>query len=1031
MVVRFWGLLLLPSLALAGHDKNAQLVSKGWNPVASLGHCQGDCDSDKDCRSGLACVQRSGWKDVVECAGDAKHNMDYCIDAKRATVVGWSPTHALEHCHGDCDADSDCRSGLFCYQRRGGDALPHCAGMPLGGMDYCVDPNHIVEKGWQSVEKRGGLLEHCHGDCDSDADCVPGKGLRCILRSGDVVPKALEACNGALKRNMDYCVNTSPVDCKLGAWSKWNACSKSCKRGDVSGSQSAKRLVTPPQFGGIPCKEKNVVPIWRKKWQACNTGCCPGFWAEEQGMDCVPHRTCKGHEFQTRKPTATSDRVCERHTECLTSEYETAAPGTHHDRKCWPCTKGFRCDGSVSLVACSAQHNEYQDQTNQASCESCKSCPRGQIRVGCGGPSGGRCMRCPSGYHKVDRYSCEVCAAGTFAVDGAECRACTPGRYSMKGAKACTSCAAGSYQPESKQGTCLPCEGGWTHTTGPELEGHTSERPSSSLLALWKAKTAGHVGCTAYTVCSETKYETKAVSKVSDRECEDHTVCQDGEFASVVAGTHNNRVCSVHSICEPGKVEAWAATVHNDRECEAAKVCSHVTCRHEEHHCSTHKEFKRQVAVCAKNPFMWRSDHADQTKYQTPCQQWSTSNICDRKKSHWSVRVTHHKAEKECRRGHICAMEGNQCVCKQRYMDRPDAVTCQLANSDNPTNKPHPRHVEACFRVCRASGEAQACRVAAGFQDVVRPEIKMCAMGTIKVPRHEAWNLCKSTAMDNIDGDVTSAIRYAITGPIGAMQGVGAPHIDTALCEECTFVAAHEVFEKGFPGNYMVTMTACDAHENCAKGAFAVTVQDRASRLSCDTLPKFRSISKHDQDASVCASSYCDARYSAFPGNGQKKSYTWAKAHCESVGARLCTYKELASCQTCLTGCGHDARLVWSQTSEGCNAGEHVMEVGRPESADRAMFPSRRSCRKDDELKGSVRCCADSVGRDKSEQAPALVSHGYSPDDQDLPLGKCHGDCDADSDCAHGHVCHQQHAKDAIPGCEGSAEEGMDYCVAV
>jgi hypothetical protein len=33
MVVRFWGLLLLPSLALAGHDKNAQLVSKGWNPT--------------------------------------------------------------------------------------------------------------------------------------------------------------------------------------------------------------------------------------------------------------------------------------------------------------------------------------------------------------------------------------------------------------------------------------------------------------------------------------------------------------------------------------------------------------------------------------------------------------------------------------------------------------------------------------------------------------------------------------------------------------------------------------------------------------------------------------------------------------------------------------------------------------------------------------------------------------------------------------------------------------------------------------
>ena len=53
-------------VAAAAAVTNPPLRSKGWNPVAVLGHCKGDCDSDADCKNGLECVQRSGWKDVVQ-----------------------------------------------------------------------------------------------------------------------------------------------------------------------------------------------------------------------------------------------------------------------------------------------------------------------------------------------------------------------------------------------------------------------------------------------------------------------------------------------------------------------------------------------------------------------------------------------------------------------------------------------------------------------------------------------------------------------------------------------------------------------------------------------------------------------------------------------------------------------------------------------------------------------------------------------------------------------------------------------------
>ena len=41
--------------------------------------CQGDCDSDADCKSGLTCFQRNGLTPVPGCSGDGAAFFDYCV----------------------------------------------------------------------------------------------------------------------------------------------------------------------------------------------------------------------------------------------------------------------------------------------------------------------------------------------------------------------------------------------------------------------------------------------------------------------------------------------------------------------------------------------------------------------------------------------------------------------------------------------------------------------------------------------------------------------------------------------------------------------------------------------------------------------------------------------------------------------------------------------------------------------------------------------------------------------------------------
>ena len=84
------------------------------------------------------------------------------------------------------------------------------------------------------------------------------------------------------------------------------------------------------------------------------------------------------------------------------------------------------------------------------------------------------------------------------------------------------------------------------------------------------------------------------------------------------------------------------------------------------------------------------------------------------------------------------------------------------------------------------------------------------------------------------------------------------------------------------------------------------------------------------------------------------KSFEEAEAHCEGMGARLCTQDELFMGEAAWTGCGYDGYLVWSSTPCDGNNGYMVVDGWNGDQGDQGSL-----CFGDLTSSFRVRCCAD------------------------------------------------------------------------
>eukprot|EP00931_Biecheleriopsis_adriatica_P060751 TRINITY_DN36495_c0_g1_i1.p1 TRINITY_DN36495_c0_g1~~TRINITY_DN36495_c0_g1_i1.p1 ORF type:complete len:2641 (-),score=486.46 TRINITY_DN36495_c0_g1_i1:92-6985(-) len=114
-------------------------------PLRKMIQCEGDCDTDDDCEGSLVCFQRDGSEAIPGCEGSASSSTDFCVEqtTKSLDDLGYDGTpwpSILAECQGDCDTDSHCDSGLKCFQRSGTEPIPGCEGAGKSTWDYCYDP---------------------------------------------------------------------------------------------------------------------------------------------------------------------------------------------------------------------------------------------------------------------------------------------------------------------------------------------------------------------------------------------------------------------------------------------------------------------------------------------------------------------------------------------------------------------------------------------------------------------------------------------------------------------------------------------------------------------------------------------------------------------------------------------------------------------------------------------------------------------------------------------------------------------------
>jgi hypothetical protein len=147
---------------------------------------QGDCDSNAECQTGLACTA-----DVGASYGFSA-TTDVCEGAVLGSATYCSTSHLCAAGQGDCDSAAECMPGLRCASNVGANygwstATDVCEGYVLGSSTYCAPSRRCADG---------------EGDCDSDADCQDG--LQCISNVGP---------NYGWSADTDVCEGTSTELC--------------------------------------------------------------------------------------------------------------------------------------------------------------------------------------------------------------------------------------------------------------------------------------------------------------------------------------------------------------------------------------------------------------------------------------------------------------------------------------------------------------------------------------------------------------------------------------------------------------------------------------------------------------------------------------------------------------------------------------------------------------------------------------------------------------------------------------------------
>ncbi|KPA09891.1 membrane or secreted protein containing Peptidase M23 domain protein [Candidatus Magnetomorum sp. HK-1] len=166
------------SVDVCEKQTGCQLSNGDWAfcSDSKCGPCKegyGDCDSNSECKSGLVCVDnvgaKYGWSASVDVC--EKPSQGCRLNNGNWSYCSDPNCGPCDDGQGDCDSNSECKSGLTCKSN---------VGSKYGwssGVDVCEKPGCSLPNGDWAFCSKCGPCSYGQGDCDGNSEC--GSGLQC------------------------------------------------------------------------------------------------------------------------------------------------------------------------------------------------------------------------------------------------------------------------------------------------------------------------------------------------------------------------------------------------------------------------------------------------------------------------------------------------------------------------------------------------------------------------------------------------------------------------------------------------------------------------------------------------------------------------------------------------------------------------------------------------------------------------------------------------------------------------------------
>jgi hypothetical protein len=730
----------------------------------------------------------------------------------------------------------------------------------------------------------------------------------------------------------------------------------------------------------------------------CSAGSTFAIHANEEACHTTSAR-CNAGFFESKAPSACNDRECTpcgdgyysgsdatqctKHSECGAGQGATVQGTLVADTVCEDCTGSLSYSDASSYATCTPQPMcgagmETDAPATSQSRRTCKPCADGQYKSVY--PMD-RCMpwkSCPAGTEAdttssngpasaIRDRTCIRCVAGTSfnTLENTPCAAVTP-------------CARGYHVSQdatpTQDNVCAvnvcTCENG-IGAQGTDCATHETLSCTSCDNGFYlNAQSSTLPSCTAISTCSSNQYESVGATVTSDRVCMDLTPpCTGTQWQSKPPMASSDRVCSEWTTCTSDQWQVQAPTHTSDRNCQDVTVCNDDEYEDKEPTQTTDRKCNTHMIVCPNG------------QYQT--------------------------AEPTAFTDRACA-NVHQCVAGSELESTPPTATSNRECTPVTT--------------CHVDNQFESLAPTDTTDRVCNP-LTTCDLGTYYISIPKDWNrnrVCTPlTQCDTNEYQSTAPTEHAnrvckwiSTCAAGSYEKTAPSASSDRTCEACP--AGHF---KSATGN----AASCSAWRTCGVGSGLATEGTATADRSCAACVVGVTFSTAD-DGSVCSSvsAPCSSGFftavAASAGNdlackpnpdgaftdsdGQNSSVVWRTC---GPGTGMVTEGTATTdrmCAVCIAG----------STFSPVDSGAACIALTQCKSTEWESTAPTTS---------SDRLC--------SAICPELVSLSYSP--EIMPLEHCHGDCDHDGHCQLGYKCHQNHDFTPIPGCVGTPEEAMDYCV--